>query len=114
MDLQEGTSSSSVIADSREFEVPAEPKTPQRPPAPATSQVSASGSFLASAGSPIKARDQVAEFLLKKRQDGTPLNEIEVEGVLSLLHKAGNGAMPCYFHFPVHACLTVYFINRNV
>lgn len=38
--------------------------------------------------SPSQARDRVAEFLLSKEKVGTPLNRMEVEGLMSMLHKA--------------------------
>lgn len=37
------------------------------------------------------AKEQVADFLRKKGQDGTPLSEIEIAGMISLLDKASDG-----------------------
>ena len=39
----------------------------------------------------MKARDQVAEFLHRKEKSGTPLNEMEVAGIMSLLKKDAEG-----------------------
>ena len=51
--------------------------------------------------SPSQARDRVAEFLLSKEKVGTPLNRMEVEGLMSMLHKASEvteGMLICLHH----------------
>lgn len=42
---------------------------------------------------PLKPQEQVAEFLQKKGKDGTPLNEMEIAGILSLLNKNSGGEL---------------------